>query len=250
MELLQEILCGKNPDLALREWSQENASQLDLKTRVQSLVQNLPNSSEEIIEVIKDPLFSLDIAPNLIQSSIDNNLLAVIEAIIINRGCHINSDDLGRLFIYLLSSQLAFNHTTKANFKVIKSEAERQGLSLLKKEKYRYYMLGLLISNTKSYPKMETCPENSLTFFNFVLKYLLYHTNASSNLPDSERFLQFLSASLNYIEETSNLEETLELINEHILFKEKLNEALSVIETQPHLLPVKPLSKLNRVTLK
>lgn len=250
MDLLQEVLCGKNPELALHQWQSSENSQYDLKTTAEMLIKDLPEAADQLTEIMKNSLFSLDLVHGLIQKAIDMNSISLIEAIVVHKGSQIEGTELGNLFVYLLDCQNISNRSNKPNYKPIKAETKRQNISLSKKDKYRYYILGLLISNTKSTPVFTHLPASSISFFNFVLRYLLWHTSSLHFCPDSSRFLQFLNVSLNYVKQDSDLDETLALINQHLDYKQKLFEIRNTLEITQDSLPVIPLSRITKFNLK
>lgn len=85
--------------------------------------------------------------------------------------------------------------------------------------------------------------------FNFVLKYLLWHSGSLSFYPDSDRVLEFLCEVLNNVEPNEDLEETMKLIDEHIAYKERLNEMRAILEINPKTLPVMPIGKISKLQI-
>jgi hypothetical protein len=75
MELLQKVLNGEHPEAILSDWKVQNSSQIPLKQLVKTCLKNLPNSKNQLIQLIPDPLFSLNLCPSLIPKLIKHNFL-------------------------------------------------------------------------------------------------------------------------------------------------------------------------------
>ena len=65
MEALQEVLGGKDPELVLQEWPESYQSQEEVVAKAQSLVTKLPLSASELVPLIEDPLFSVELTADL-----------------------------------------------------------------------------------------------------------------------------------------------------------------------------------------
>jgi len=96
---------------------------------------------------------------------------------------------------------------------------------------------------------LDKCPEIAIGFFNFALRYLTWHSGSLSFYPDSDRVLEFLCEILNSVDYSENLEETIKLIDEHISYKERLNELRTIIEINKLALPVLPIGKISKIQL-
>ena len=254
MELLQKILNGENPEAILLEWKETSNSQVEIKEKLKDLLKDLPENRIEIISILKNPLFSLNLCPSLIKKSIKSNTLVIIikdiiENILKFKGPHVSSKALGSLFIYLLTCPINAFNPSGSSYKPYKIECNRQGLLLKRSDRIRYYLLSLTISKTTAIPIFSSFPDQLCKYFAFILRYLISYPNNIPSCPSSNRFMDFLNGVLNSATGSTPLEEIYLLIEEYIKYAERVGFIHTILTANLELFPVKKLASISSLTL-
>jgi len=247
MEALQEVLGGKDPELVLQEWPESYQSQEEVVAKAQSLVTKLPLSASELVPLIEDPLFSVELAPDLVRLCIQHNLLEVIQQLLFHKGNQLGPSEVGDLFLHLVSCSVAKFTPYIETYKSFKTQAKKQKVQVVKSDKVRYYLLSLLLSSTYSVPEFTSFPEKGIEFLTFMLKSNLYSNTVIPICPKAERLVEVVYAAAKF---SGKWESCLEVVKEMIELEEKLETVRSIINMETWMIPAKPLQELSSVTLK
>lgn len=161
--------------------------------------------------------------------------------------------ELGKVFEYLSNCSIPASFvTSKGNYKPFKVESSRQGLSLKRSERIRYYLLTLCISSSIGRPKIKSLNNCAILYFSFMIRYYMTHTSDIQICPLPDRLFDFLSSAINGPIPPSSLYELNELNNLltiYTKFSESSHFILSVLTCNPEIIPSKPLESFSKLHL-
>ena len=161
--------------------------------------------------------------------------------------------ELGKVFEYLSNCSIPAGFVTaKGNYKQFKVESSRQGLSLKRSDRIRYYLLTLCVSCSIGRPKVKALSTLAIMYFSFMIRYFMTYNSAISISPLPDRLLDFISSAINGPLQTSSLFELNELstlIDLYIKFSESSHFILSVLTCHPETIPSKPLESFSKLHL-
>ena len=161
--------------------------------------------------------------------------------------------ELGKVFEYLSSCLIPASFgTAKANYRQFKVESSRQGLSLKRSDRIRYYLFTLCISCSVGRPKVKGISNRAIEYFCFMIRYFMTYNSNISISPEPDRLLEFISSVINGPVATSLLFELNELntlLDLYIKFSESSHFILSVLTCHPETIPSKPLESFSNLHL-